>query len=398
MYYCIYCHSEHSDNTRSKEHIIPEVLHNKNYCLSNVCRRLNNYMANSFEKQVVKSQPITHIDLRMFPMPNKVHAGTERSESTGQEYVHWIENGKGIRSSKPRFEMISQFPILLHRRNGTEVRFDLKLPFEVRVLVASGDRLTPRAQMEPEANEKIRNYLKEFGDDPSINTELQAFLQQNDAQLPSFDSVILHGVRTPITDDVPYQQTVSIDQEKWLKFYMKIAWTYAARVLESSVLDNPVANWILWYITTGDVPEASAMSSPDLFNPVEIEGKSYFFWRDEPTRSLQRVTELSNDARPLLEPIAEERIKSLAKATNHAYTVFKPVDDDILSHLNEYQYHSLEFVENVIFNKDLFSYSLPCTCKIALFGGIFEGYVHLSNRRISPNVPPLTLKFETDLA
>jgi hypothetical protein len=397
-YFCNYCGIYHDEATRSREHIIPEALLNKNYVLPNVCRFLNNYMSHAFEKDVIASEPMREIMLRVSPKSTHILVG-DAVLPDGRRFNRWIRQGTQVLGNIPRTKTVSTVPIRVKKRSGEFLDYDIDLPFELISELDGAHHLLKVERTRKKAKEsvgRILTYLQECSINPGTNPGLQHFLEEHDATFPSPREVLLTEELARRTeekfDDVKVEFTV--DTEKWLKFYIKMAWTHARKTLGRSLLNNDLANWLFSYLTHEYVTGNPCDQLKSLLREaVSIGGQDYYFWRHRPDETLDRVRQLPDSVRELCEPAAVRRLENLKTALTIA-TFGVKVDADFFN-TTDCRFHSLRFVEIPIGIREnpQEQTGLGTACRIELFGGLYYSTVIVADSVIHDDEHKVVIQF-----
>jgi|GEM_PF-4705409 len=369
-------------DTRSEEHIIPEALGNKKHTLPNVCRRLNNYMACSFETHVITTPAMKHALLLVEPRPKKnIYLGTAKTARGTTEH-RWLVQGQEILSSLPEYEETSEVIVSTTDNSGKSVELKIELPFKVLKYAKSGPASDLKAERRiRKEREDLSRYFKELVANPQINPRFNKLLQENNARLGDLRSVEAttkpgQELRGVVKDLLPLEHP--LNEESWAKFFMKIAWTHAHKTLGPLTLQNPIGNKILSYILSGHFqPPELAQRTPELFRSATVDGETLYFWSRHPRESLTVAEQLTTpDLQYYLVPAARRRIQSL----NEHVSLLK-IKTPVLPNLNTadiepFKRHTLKLLDIQVDNQP------HGACHIMLFGDLFEAIVLISDRSL----------------
>ena len=203
MYWCSYCQSQHEDNTKGEEHIIPKSLLNKKYVLDTTCRYWNQYMSHSFEQKVLYSELMQYV-LDIFA-PKKPKRPAKLGEVFTEDGTMFPLFRVGrqefmVTSPKPNEDKTNRIPIKITDPDDSRViEFMLRLPFEYTTTLSGANKLltAEKRKKKIEAdNARLQKYLDDLCKNPEINQEFYAFFKKHalDKQLEKTGNSLLSDI------------------------------------------------------------------------------------------------------------------------------------------------------------------------------------------------------------
>lgn len=381
MYQCCYCNELHDENTRAVEHIIPEILLNDSLILPDTCKRWNNIFACAFESIVVHTEYVDDLRCafdRTRRNANERYLG-EVTTARGTVEHRWLKDGREYLGHDPNGKTVTNIvPVVIRDPSGQELRASVSLPFEVPTL-ASGP---------PDLLEKVRTRAEKKWEDAeryiSDLLKKQGLPAGSDVVVARAVSITPAGPAKVVNDVLP--KHYPIDVELWRKFYLKIAWCFAALKLGGTTLRNIGGERALGFLKHGlvDAPvvNAAAGASPDdarlLFRNANVEGEDVWFWRAD-----------IDAASKIVDNIADPAVrKTLSNSLSQRIEVANELADWV--HLRQ---RMLEIPEQVIddpgkrchkISMEVAKSNGRCAlgCTVELFGGATGAWV-----QVTPAVP-----------
>jgi len=386
---CVYCGHVHPRDWYTVEHIIPQSLNNKNYVLNAACRRINNFMAHSFEKRIMQFELIKEILFLVNP-PRKPVFRDNLETSLGVNITRWVlPSGKVEFAELPKYSETNYIQLSVKGRSGENFPYSLKLPFLIKSGVSGIPRMiASRHRHSEDGRQQITKYLTELSENPSIDKDFEKFLQEIGGTFTFKEVSVVETASqgTPIALPSELAKTMVIDNETLFKLFLKIAWTHAVRQFGIELLSGPIAKWILDYLATGYIEDNELIRScPALFtNPVKIEDEEYVFWKyglDETLSFIMQVPdELDRSDLLRYHKFRYQQFESASRLIS--FNAIPKIDDELRARRNELCYHNLSLKTIEVSGR------LITACCINLFGKLFEVKVQLSDEPITENYPP----------
>jgi hypothetical protein len=384
-FYCLYCQSLHPIECISEEHIIPKFLFNKNHTLKNVCKKVNNYMANSFEKRILQMELFKELLLFFKPPEKPVYRGEIITNLDLQTYRYILPSGKHELTQHPAHSKTNfiQIPI---RANSGLLLYNLKLPFRVIEKIKGVSRMANKIQEHSESDKKeIFEYLKQLEANPSLNKDFEKYLKDVDGIFTFSDVAFkLESVTNPKIASLGRQALrFEVDYEILFKLFLKIAWTHSAKQFGLDWTSNKLSKWIISYLSSGHIEDKDyKVKYPELFfEPVKIEENDYTFWKPNIEKSFKliKAIPISKDREKLLIH-HQKRVDEFAFANQFiSYADAVEFDVDNKSQKEELSYHELSFYNAPYGDTEI------TICSISLFGGIFDVHIQVAGYPVQEN-------------
>jgi hypothetical protein len=379
---CNYCGVPHDDAAHAVEHIIPEVLLNGALKLTGTCRRWNNFFARSFESPVCADDFMRELLLMFVPeraAGKEMYLG-EVNTNRGTTEHRYFKNGREELRDRPTKRAARQISISAFDAAGREHPLEISLPFDI-VVGATGDSRFLEKQLRNATNqvEAVKQYLTGLSRDPSIDPALHAELQERGLSLRPPKSVSLDAARRPIgpeqvIDDI-LPKEFPLNAERWVKFYLKIAWCFACARVGRQKLSELGGLSVLEHLQSGAldpmlvaaVTGANSQLAAALFRDAIIDGETTWLWRSDiptATASIQSEATLQEKLRLELERTHRGRAASHARAAPLVKFRFEPLDGGMTEEARrEHRFHELVLVV------DSAPGGLVLCCWVNLFGG-----------------------------
>ena len=128
---CNYCGIDHPVGELSDEHIIPRFLLNESYVLPDVCKRVNNFIACSFETPVRQDGPLRNVVVYFDPAARgkRIHMGQVETDDGGTADV-WFEDGREHLVPRPTYLETDELRVSAERPDGSVVSTLTRVPFK----------------------------------------------------------------------------------------------------------------------------------------------------------------------------------------------------------------------------------------------------------------------------
>ena len=282
--HCWYCGQAHPAKSVSEEHIIPQALSNRSHVLKSVCQRLNGYMAHAFEKRAISSRAMSELQLLAQPPAKDVHRGKVRTAS-GAEYDRFATPaGEWLLRTLPTETTTRSFSLPVDMPDGQTAHYEIKLPFDLRTgVTGSTELLKARERRTRRDRAALEEHLTRLIADPNRDVGLNDFLQETGGKLRPRPLTILESAvitKTETPSDV-LNENLTLDDETFARFFIKIAWTHSVRQFGQRAATNPRAVELLAFLMRAHVPDRYLVERyPQLVtDPVDIGGQPYVFWR-----------------------------------------------------------------------------------------------------------------------
>jgi hypothetical protein len=339
-------------------------------------------------------------EIQLIINPPKEPCFRRNLKSSVQPHLaHYIfPTGENKTVQKPHDVEIDTIHIQLFGEKGEEFIYELKLPFLI-VGLKGTTALVSSAHLErrlKKFNTKLEDYISKLFKNPSINSDFFDFIKNNNINLSDKRhdrenrKIVSRRINTSLLEETG-KITIFFEDEALTKFFFKIAWTYAVKVLGREKLINPLSEWIFNYITSGHINDIFLVQMyPDLFlNPSKVGNDEYIFWKYD----IKKTSEIIRDV------VLKDDLSRIMKHYNYRYEGYgnacnlirisniELLDDEIRKNADHYRYHELSLkagTENWI---DV------TICVIKLYGGILKAEVLLVEELMSNNFPP-SLKFD----
>lgn len=232
-YYCNYCQKEHSRESISKEHIIPQSFGNKSYTLPDVCNYINRIFAATFERDFAKDIFVRDVLLKCLPKKNSVCISlgeVERQDGTIEQ--RWLKNGNEFLGSPPTYSKTKFVPLECQNQDGKSITYNLELPFEVTLRANGAASFIKEEKIISRDEKKLKEYLKKLSDNPEVNADFCSFIRKENIILRSEAKIQKHfesktEVFNPVNDIV--DKIIPINIETFFQFFAKIAWTHTCK-------------------------------------------------------------------------------------------------------------------------------------------------------------------------
>ncbi|MEZ4295441.1 MAG: hypothetical protein R3B70_10735 [Polyangiaceae bacterium] len=280
----------------------------------------------------------------------------------------------------------------LLRRDGTELRYTLRLPFNIIDRVSGSDlRFTQRTheQMERRLSEeadRVAEYVEELLKDPSLNADFDRFVTDNDVVLWGFE-LTARAYKAPPPDNLTtatFSRQHLTDLEVALRYFIKIALLFAAEMGEPRLLRTPEAETLRSYLTGLFVEPALASlvggECARVFTEKQVAGELAYWWSDdiEVTQAgINTVPSISAEQREKLHVENELRLVRLNTVRPLVHldrTGTVSCDSTFHEAPNSYAYHELRLHAAGESPRPSGAW-----CEIILFGGLFRVHVQLSS-------------------
>lgn len=381
-FFCSYCNKNHPMEWNTDEHIIPKALKNENYILKNTCRKLNNYMSHSFEKKVLQFDIIKLIMLLIDPPAKPTYLTEVKTNLDKEAYIYILPSGKMELTEHPIYEQHNAIEIKIIDINNEIHIYNLILPFTFKSgMIGIPRMVTERKRVIEQERNKINKYLKELSNNPEINEPFFEFLKNVKGQYIFKPIIISENEPTehpPVVLSENPKKTIVIDNESLYKLFLKIAWTHARNQFGAEKLSNPITNYILKYLTTGNIIDNKLIKeTPNLFTkPIKIENEDYIFWKYGIDDTFDKIQQIQNEISK--SDLMEYHIERYQQFNIIQQFIFfnyvKRFDLEFMETINkEHRFH------NISLRTEEFAGQYVTVCHMQLFGGIFDVVVKLSD-------------------
>src|SRR5258705_5967502 len=354
-FHCVYCNTQHSISDHAEEHVIPKSLLNKNFTLSGTCRIVNNYMAHAFEKRVLQMGAFKELLLLFNPPSKPYYSGQVKTSDDENIHRYILPSGKDILLKHPETTYTNKIEIQVNLENEETVSYLLDLPFEAPEIIRPLPGKEDEFKNNPRKLDQLKKYLQQLAVNPEINPAFEKFLKDHNG------SFVFKGLE--IYEDVPgYEYELSqppyqlfeLDPEILFKLFLKIAWTYAAKMLDLQWRNNKLAQWILDYLRSGHITNHSLTDKyPDLFTePIIIGDSGYIFWRYHHEKTTELIESVEDDVlKTQLLTLHSYRVSQLQMAAQLIdYSFVDDLNNDIRNQADQMRHHNLVIRNEYDFN------------------------------------------------
>lgn len=383
-FHCLYCQISHLSELRAEEHIIPKALFNKNYILTDTCRKVNNYMAHSFEKRVLQLEPIKELLLLFGPPANPVHRGQVNTSFDKEVHRYILPSGKDELVEHPKYSSIDSIGIPITIESGEILMYNLKLPFSVVNEMTSIPRMAEnRSKYYEREKSLISGYLKDISENPGLDKNFEGYLKKVKGKF-TFKGINVieekrEGIETQLKEAPT--QTFQMDLEILFKLFLKIAWGHGAKCFDLSWPTSHLARWIISYLSSGSIDDKELLNKyPHLFTEsVSIEKENYSFWKFDMSESFSIIQKIPDRKhKKKLIDLHNLRFNQFRLASQLiSYTDRVGIDETYRLQKDIMRYHELIITNMVVHNKEV------AVCIIRLFGEVFEVVVQIANDAIA---------------
>lgn len=339
-------------------------------------------MAHSFEKRVLQFEPIKELLLLFDPSSKPVYRGKVDTDLGFEVHRYILPSGEDELVRHPEYFFSDSIEIPITVESGDTVIYNLKLPFNFLDAFTSIPRMAKEKVNNPEkANAEITEYLQTLSNDPSINPDLNEFLETiNGKFIFKGFNLVEENSNLQIELLKPPDQIFEIDLELLFKLFLKIVWTHSAKHFGIMWTSNSLSRWIFNYLTSGHIDDIKLITCyPGFFtDPIRIDQDEYSFWKFsiEKSYSMIQAVENSKEKNKLFRYHQKRQEQFDIANQLISYSSANGIDDNFRSQKENMRFHNL-----TLLNMSFLEYSAT-VCSISLFGGFFDAQVQISEKPI----------------